>query len=308
MSKSTITIVTRKSPLALWQAELVQQQLTSCYPGLKVEILGKTTEGDKILNKSLAGIGGKDLFVKDLQQTLLNKEADIAVHSIKDMSVKKNSGLLLAAFCRREDPRDVFVSNSYENLDALPDNATIGTSSPRRQCQLNATKPHLAIKPIRGNVGTRLEKLASGEFDAIILAAAGLLRLSHENRIREYLDPEAFIPAIGQGAIGIECHADDIHMIELLEKLDHHPTRICITAERAVNRRLNGDCFTPLAAHAVLHDNNTLHLIAMVGSVDGKHIIRNEIEGPANQAEALGLELGDRLLDQGAGEFLDSSS
>lgn len=306
MSKSTIRIVTRKSPLALRQAELVQQQLTSSYPDLKIEIVGKTTEGDRILNKSLADIGGKDLFVKDLQQTLVNKEADIAVHSIKDMSVKKTSGLLLAAFCQREDPRDVFVSNSYKSLEALPDNATIGTSSPRRQCQLNAINPHLAIKSIRGNVGTRLKKLESGEYDAIILAAAGLKRLRYENRIREYLDPRAFIPAIGQGAIGIECRADDLHTIELLEKLDHQTTRICVTAERAVNRRLNGDCFTPLAAHAVL-ENNKLHLIAMVGSIDGKHIIRNEIDGPANQAEALGLELGDRLLDQGAGEFLDSS-
>lgn len=303
MNATTITIVTRKSPLALRQAHLVQQQLQSHYPHLKIDTLATATSGDKIQNKSLADIGGKDLFVKDLQQVVLDKHAHIAVHSIKDMSVKKTSGLLLAAYCRRADPRDVFISELHEDLQQLPSEALVGTSSPRRQCQLAALNPQLNIQPIRGNVGTRLQKLAAGECDAIILAAAGLKRLNLENKIRHYLDPQVFIPAIAQGAIGIECRDDDANTIELLKTLDDADTRTCVTAERAVNLRLNGDCFTPLAAHASLKEGN-LQLIAMVGSVDGKHIIRNEITGPAAQATALGLELGDRLLAQGAAKFL----
>lgn len=303
MNALTITIVARKSPLALWQAKRVQQQLNSHYPDLKINILGRTTEGDKIQNISLTDIGGKDLFVKDLQHALLEKHAHIAVHSIKDMSVKKIPNLTLAAFCQREDPRDVLVSNAYESLEELSEGTIIGTSSPRRQCQLNTLKPHLDIKPIRGNVGTRLKKLTSGEYGAIILAAAGLKRLSLDNKIKQYLDPHKFIPAIGQGAIGVECRSDDTNTIKLLKTLDDVDTRTCVIAERAVNRRLNGDCFTPLAAHAVLKQNK-LHLTAMVGSLDGRHVIRNEIAGSSDQAEALGLELGDRLLTQGAGKLL----
>jgi len=307
MSSSSIKIVTRKSPLALYQATYVQKQLEHHYPGLKVDILGKTTTGDRIQHKPLATIGGKDLFVKDLQQALLDKQADIAVHSIKDMSVNDTPNLILAAFCRRDDPRDVFVSSNYSNIKSMPDNAIIGTSSPRRQSQINALKPHLEIKAIRGNVETRLKKLESNQYDAIILAAAGLKRLNFKQKITEYLEPRVFIPAIGQGAIGIECRADDANTLEWLQLLDDTETRTCVTAERAVNRRLNGDCFTPIAAHATLKENK-LHLTAMVGSLDGTHIIKNEITGPADQATALGLALGDRLLAQGAEELLNTKT
>lgn len=305
MKNPTIKIVTRKSPLALFQATFVAQQLEHHHPNQKIEIIGRTTEGDRIQHKPLTAIGGKDLFVKDLQQMLLDKQADIAVHSIKDMSAKNIPGLLLAAFCRREDPRDTLISYKYNDMKSLPDNAIVGTSSPRRECQINSLK-HVTIKSIRGNVETRLKKLESGEYDAIILAAAGLKRLNLEKHITEYLEPQIFIPAIGQGAIGIECRINDAHTRELLQSLDDADTRVCVTAERVVNQRLNGDCYTPLAAHAFLKEKK-IYLSGMVGSLDGTHIIHDTIDGHKDKAEALGLELGDRLLAQGADRLLNST-
>jgi len=299
-----LTIVTRKSPLALWQAEYVQKQLLSHYPELKINILGKTTQGDQT-QKPLTDIGGKDLFVKDLQKTLLNEQTHIAVHSIKDMSAKEFPGLTLAAFCKREDPRDAFVSNQYKSLHELPAGAIVGTSSPRRHCQLKMLQPDIIAKPIRGNVGTRLTKLDTGEYDAIILAVAGLKRLNLENKIREHLNPDHFIPAIGQGIIGIECRSDDAATQALLKTLDNREARLCATAERAVNRRLEGDCFTPLAAHAILIDDE-IQLCGMVGNFEG-HFLRSEIKGPAKDAEKLGTELADDLLSQGAAKLLKSN-
>ena len=306
MSTTTLTIATRKSPLARWQAQYVQQQLLAHYPHLTINIIGQTTAGDKTQDKPLADIGGKDLFVKELQQMLLNNEADIAVHSIKDMSVKDAPGLSIAAFCPREDPRDVFISNTYQTLQDCPSGAVIGTSSPRRQSQLKALYPTVKATPIRGNVGTRLNKLDAGQFDGIILAAAGIKRLNLDKRIREYLDLQTFIPAIGQGVIGVECRSNDAATHTLLQALDNYDARIRMTTERAINQRLGGDCFTPIAAHAVLHGND-IHCIAMVGSLDGGKILRSEIRGKSDAAEQLGLNIADDLLVQGADVLLRGS-
>ena len=303
MTTQRIRIATRKSPLAMWQAEHVADALRAAHPGIEVEILGMSTQGDKILDTPLAKIGGKGLFVKELEQRMQQGDADIAVHSMKDVPVELPDGLHLAVILQREDPRDAFVSNRHEDLAALPQGAVVGTSSLRRQCQLADTRPDLQIRPLRGNVNTRLRKLDDGEYDAIILASAGLKRLGFEQRIRAFLPLEQSLPAIGQGAIGIECRSDDARVNALLAPLHHAPTATCIAAERAMNQRLEGGCQVPIGGHATL-DGDRLQLRGLVGTVDGSEIVRAEIEGPATDAARLGVALAEELLAHGAAAIL----
>jgi len=298
-----VRIATRKSALALWQAEYVKAQLQAFHPGLAVELVPMSTQGDKILDTPLAKIGGKGLFVKELETAMLEGRADIAVHSMKDVPVEFPEGLMLSTICQREDPRDAFVSHHYANLEALPQGAVVGTSSLRRQCQLKALRPDLTIRDLRGNVNTRLSKLDAGEFDAIILAAAGLIRLGFEERIRAFLPVEQSLPANGQGAVGIECRTDDSAIRALLAPLEHTPTRQAVLAERAMNRALQGGCQVPIGAFAV-HEADQLWLRGLVGQLDGQQVLTAEVRGPAEDAEALGAALANQLLALGAGEIL----
>lgn len=299
----TLRIATRKSQLALWQARYVQSRLLENDPELRVELVEIKTQGDKILDVPLAKVGGKGLFIKELEQALLDGRADIAVHSMKDLTVTLPDGLHIAAVCQREDPRDAFVSNHFHDLDALPAGSRVGTSSLRRQCQLRATYPKLDVIDLRGNVNTRLGKLDAGEFDAIVLAAAGLLRLGLKKRIQTHIEPEDMLPAVGQGAIGIECRIDD-DIGERLSALDHASTRTCVNAERAVNRGLDGGCQVPIASYATIK-RDAMHLRGLVGYPDGHGIIRAELKGPTEHADALGKRLAEDLLGQGAKEILD---
>ena len=303
MSDQIIRIATRKSPLAMWQAEHVTAELKKAHPGLKIEILGMTTQGDKILDTPLAKIGGKGLFVKELEVAMLDGRADIAVHSMKDVPVELPDGLHLSTILEREDPRDAFVSNNYKTLDELPKGARVGTSSLRRQCQLVQSRPDLEILPLRGNVNTRLRKLDEGGYDAIILAAAGLKRLGFHDRITAEIGSELSLPAIGQGAVGIECRVDDARVNALLAPLHHKETAICVRAERAMNNRLEGGCQVPIAGFALL-ENNQLWLRGLVGKIDGSEIIRGESKGTPEEAEKMGFGLADLLLSQGADVIL----
>lgn len=296
MSQS-VRIATRKSPLALWQTRHVAEQLRRAHPGLVIEILGMSTSGDKLLDTPLAKIGGKGLFVKELEQGLLDRHADIAVHSMKDVPVDLPQGLHLPVILERGDPRDAFISNHYPSLDALPAGACVGTSSLRRQCQLTARRPDLVIRPLRGNVNTRLGKLDAGDYDAVILAAAGLIRLGFEQRIRRRLSPEESLPAIGQGAIGIECRTDDERVDALIAPLHHADTADRVRAERALNRRLAGGCQAPIAAHAWLEDGK-LQLRGLVGAPNGSSVWRAERHAPRTQAETLGAALAEDLIAQ----------
>ena len=302
MSK-IIKIATRKSPLAMWQAEFVKAELLKHHSDLEVELLAMTTKGDKILDTPLAKVGGKGLFVKELEMAMLEGRADIAVHSMKDVPMEFPHGLGLSVICEREDPRDAFVSDTCSSLDELPAGAVVGTSSLRRQCQIRAAYPHLNIRDLRGNVNTRLAKLDAGEYDAIILASAGLIRLEMSDRIASRLPPEVSLPAGGQGAVGIECRVDDVQTKELLKPLHHLPTATCVLAERAMNRHLQGGCQVPIACYAELQQGN-LWLRGLVGSVDGKMILQNEIHGREEQAEELGVALAEQLLAAGAGGIL----
>ena len=299
-----LRISTRKSPLALWQAEHVRARLMALHPGLKVELVKMSTEGDRILDAPLAKVGGKGLFVKELEQALLDGRADIAVHSLKDVTVTLPDGLHIPVIGEREDPRDAFVSTRFDSLVALPKGARVGTSSLRRTCQLRALYPHLEIVSLRGNVNSRLAKLDDGEFAAIILACAGLKRLGLEDRIRAELAPEILLPAVGQGAICIECRSGDAAIEQLIAPLHHQPTATRVAAERALNARLEGGCQVPIAAYAELNDD-VLRLRALVGEPDGSHVIRGEIEGDAARAEALGVDLANELLTRGARTILD---
>ncbi len=303
MSQTTIRIATRKSPLAMWQAEHVAAELKKAHPGIEVELLGMSTQGDKILDTPLAKIGGKGLFVKELEQGMLEGRADIAVHSMKDVPVVLPEGLHLAVIMQREDPRDAFVSNNYADFSELPDGARVGTSSLRRQSQLAEVRPDLEIIPLRGNVNTRLRKLDEGDYDAIILASAGLMRLGFEQRITAKIGPEQSLPAIGQGAVGIECRSDDDAINALLAPLHHSETASCVSAERALNQRLNGGCQVPIAGYAML-GSGQLWLRGLVGEPDGSRIIRGEVEGGVEEAEAMGVGLAERLLGWGADEIL----
>jgi hydroxymethylbilane synthase len=298
-----IRIATRKSPLAMWQAEHVAAALNRAHPGLRVDIAGMSTRGDKILDAPLAKVGGKGLFVKELEQGMLDGVADIAVHSMKDVPVDFPEGLHLPVILEREDPLDAFVSNRFARLDELPDGARVGTSSLRRQCQLAARRPDLVIEPLRGNVNTRLAKLDAGDFDAIILATAGLVRLGFEGRIRERLAPEDSLPAIGQGAIGIECRSHDARVNALIAPLHHDDTAVRVRAERALNHRLMGGCQVPIAGHAVL-TGQTLAVRGLVGTPDGRRVLRAEKSGPRTEPEAIGTALAEELIAQGADEIL----
>jgi hydroxymethylbilane synthase len=303
MPAQTVRIATRKSPLAMWQAEHVAAALREAHADLEVQIVGMSTQGDKILDTPLAKIGGKGLFVKELEQRMLDGDADIAVHSMKDVPVTLPEGLHLAVILEREDPRDAFVSKHYADLEALPEGARVGTSSLRRQCQLADRRPDLEIIPLRGNVNTRLRKLDDGEYDAIILASAGLLRLNFGERIRNFIPTDDSLPAIGQGAIGIECRRDDARINSLLAPLHHADTAVCVSAERAMNQRLEGGCQVPIGGHATLNDDE-LHLRGLVGTVDGAEIVRAEIRGARNDAEQLGRTLAEELLEHGAAQIL----
>lgn len=301
----TIRIATRTSPLALWQTERVKAKLLEKNPQLHIEFIKLLTAGDRQKDIPLTDIGGKILFVKALQNAVLENRADIAVHCIKDMSVTDCPGLCLAAILEREDPRDVLASQKHVILKDLPPGAVIGTSSPRRQSQLLHLRPDLTIKLLRGNVGTRLNKLANQQYDAIILAAAGVKRLALTDVISEYLPTTNFLPAIGQGALGMECRTDDAALCELIASLSHPSTYACVTAERAVNKVLGGDCHTPIAAHAVL-SNNRLSIRAQLGSLDGKQMLHASAEGSIKAAKALGHQVGHALLDQGGKQLLDN--
>lgn len=305
MSKQLIRIATRQSPLALWQAEHVRQLLCAQHPDLEVTLVPMVTKGDVILDTPLAKVGGKGLFVKELELALLEQRADIAVHSMKDVPVEFPDGLGLVCICERDDPHDALVSNHYDSLDALPQGAIVGTSSLRRQCQLRAARPDLHIKDLRGNVGTRLSKLDNGEYDAIILAAAGLRRLGLEARIRARLSVQQSLPAVGQGAIGIECRLDDARIRALLAPLNHADTADRVVAERAMNNRLQGGCQVPIGSYAEL-TGDQLYLRALVGAPDGSRLLQAEIRGPRTEAEQLGSALAEQLLDAGAGSILSA--
>ncbi|MBQ4847812.1 hydroxymethylbilane synthase [Pseudoalteromonas sp. MMG005] len=298
-----LRIATRKSALAMWQAEFVKARLEHFHPSLTVELVPMSTQGDIILDTPLAKIGGKGLFVKELEQAMMDGRADIAVHSMKDVPVDFPEGLALHTICEREDPRDAFVSNAYKTLDELPQGAVVGTSSLRRQCQIRALRPDLQIKDLRGNVNTRLAKLDNGQYDAIILAAAGLLRLAMPERIAAYIEPEMSLPANGQGAVGIECRIDDVRVQALLAPLEHTTTRIRVNAERAMNRRLEGGCQVPIGAYAEV-DGDTVHLRGLVGAVDGSEILHAQLSGPVEQAKQIGIALAEQLLAQGADKVL----
>jgi len=299
----TLRIATRKSPLAVWQAEHVASELRRVHPDLEVELVRMTTQGDRILDSPLARIGGKGLFVKELEVALLEDRADIAVHSVKDVPMELPEHLELPVILEREDPLDAFVSNDYASLDELPEGSRVGSSSLRRQCQLRARRPDLVVTDLRGNVNTRLAKLDSGEYQAILLAAAGLKRLGFQQRIRARLEPAVSLPAVGQGAIAIECRQGDEVVGPLIASLNHRDTSDRVRAERAFNRHLEGGCQVPLAAHAVLQEDR-IRLQGLVGAMDGSRILYAETDGPRQEAEALGVALAVDLLDQGAGELL----
>ena len=300
-----IRIATRKSALALWQAEHVKARLEQAHPGLKVSLVPMVSRGDKLLDAPLAKIGGKGLFVKELETALLENEADIAVHSMKDVPMDFPEGLGLYCICEREDPRDAFVSNTYASLDALPPGSVVGTSSLRRQAQLLARRPDLKIQFLRGNVNTRLAKLDAGEYDAIILAAAGLIRLGFEDRIRSSISAEDSLPAGGQGAVGIECRSADSDVHALLAPLHHRETALRVTAERALNKHLNGGCQVPIACYALL-ENDQLWLRGLVGQPDGGLLLRAEDRAASSDAEALGVRVAEALLAQGADAILQA--
>lgn len=298
-----LKIATRQSPLALWQAEHIKRRLEQLHPNLTVELVTFVTQGDKILDTPLAKIGGKGLFVKELENALLDGRADLAVHSMKDVPMHLPEGLTLAVICERESPFDAFVSNQYAHFDELPHGAVVGTSSLRRKCQILQQRPDLKIKDLRGNVGTRLGKLDEGLYDAIILASAGLKRLGLEQRIRHPIAAEISLPAVGQGALGLECRDQDQAVLDLIAPLAHAETQVCVSAERAFNAYLEGGCQVPIAGFATLQDQQ-VQLEGRVGSVDGTVLLKDTVKGTVEQAEQLGVQLAQQLLAQGAGELL----
>ncbi|MDO4250352.1 MAG: hydroxymethylbilane synthase [Moraxella sp.] len=306
--KQTLIIATRQSPLALWQANFIKQELLRHYPTLQIVLLEMVTKGDKILDTPLAKIGGKGLFVKELEQALYDGRADIAVHSLKDVPMVLPKGLVIGAYCKRHAPTDAFVSNAYTHLDELPVGAVVGTSSLRRECQLRAYRPDLTIHSLRGNVGTRLSKLDNQEYDAIILATSGLQRLGLDARIRHELDTTISLPAVGQGALAIECRTED-EVLALLSVLDDETTRYCVMAERAMNRALEGGCQVPIAGYATL-DNDRLQLSGRVGTPDGKRLLKADKhialpqQDKCKTAEQLGIAVAESLLAQGAKDIL----
>lgn len=302
---NTLRVATRKSPLALWQAEYVKHALQALHPDLSVELVPMTTRGDKILDTALSKIGGKGLFIKELEYALLNDEADIAVHSMKDVPMEFPDGLCLGVICERENPFDAFVSNNFASVDELPQGARLGTSSLRRASQLQHYRPDLAVLNCRGNVNTRLAKLDNNEYDAIILAVAGLKRLEMSDRIAQQLDSELCLPAPGQGAVGIELRANDERTQAIIQPLNHGLTIACVSAERALNSALQGGCQVPIAAYATYSDDS-LYLRARVASPDGKTLLLADATAASKNSEALGLEVAQQLLNQGAGDILQA--
>lgn len=303
-----LVIATRESALALWQARHIAARLEALYPGIQVALLGMTTQGDRILDVTLNKIGGKGLFVKELEAALLEGRADLAVHSMKDVPMRLPEGFAIAAITEREDPRDAFVSNHYADLAALPAGAVVGTSSLRREAQLRAAYPALVVKPLRGNVQTRLGKLDAGDYDAIILAAAGLKRLGLGERIRALLSPEQSLPAPGQGALGIEVCADRSDLLALLAPLNHPATAACVTAERAMSLRLDGSCETPLGGFAEIVEDHFVRLRGFVASPDGSKMLRAESNGSRAGAAGLGRQVAELLLSEGARALLQPSN
>ncbi len=301
--RKEIRIGTRASALALWQAEWVKSELEKKYPGVTVSLTKIKTTGDKILDVPLAKVGGKGLFVKEIEEAMLRNEIDIAVHSMKDVPTFFPDGLHLGAITKREDPRDALLSRQGVKFSDLPKGANIGTSSLRRQAQFLHHRPDFVIHQLRGNVDTRLRKLREGQYDAIILAAAGVKRLGLAGNVTEYIEPEISLPAIGQGALGIECRVDDRELNDMIAFFNHADSRVCVTGERALLRRLEGGCQVPIACHGRIQ-NGGLSLAGLVGSVDGKRIVKDEIDGPQSEAERLGVELAERLLKQGADAIL----
>ncbi|HCB43803.1 MAG TPA: hydroxymethylbilane synthase [Pseudomonas sp.] len=300
-----LRIATRKSALALWQAEYVKARLEQLDPSITVSLVPMVSRGDQLLDSPLAKIGGKGLFVKELETAMLNDEADLAVHSMKDVPMQFPDGLGLYAICEREDPRDAFVSNHFDDLDALPAGSVVGTSSLRRQAQIMARRPDLQIRFLRGNVNTRLAKLDAGEYDAIVLATAGLLRLGFDARIRYPMPPEVSLPAGGQGAVGIECRSSDTELQALLVQLNDEDSALRVRAERALNTRLNGGCQVPIACYAE-RENGELWLRGLVGDPDGQRMLRAEARGSEAEPEALGIAVAEDLLAQGAQAILDA--
>ncbi|MBF7688348.1 hydroxymethylbilane synthase [Acinetobacter rathckeae] len=301
----TLKIATRKSPLALWQAEHIKSRLEALHEGLRVELVTFVTQGDKILDTPLAKIGGKGLFVKELENALLDGRADLAVHSMKDVPMQLPEGLDLAVICEREDPLDAFVSNKYQSFAELPHGAVVGTSSLRRKSQLLHHRPDLVIKDLRGNVGTRLGKLDEGQYDAIILASAGLKRLELHDRIKHTLDANVSLPAVGQGALGLECRANDTAVLDYIQPLRHESTEFCVRAERAFNAYLEGGCQIPIAGYATLK-NEQIFMEGRVGSVDGHKLLKAQQSASSSEAVALGERLAQDLLDLGAGALLSA--
>lgn len=300
----SIIIATRESPLALWQAEHVQALLRERYPEKNVKLLGMTTKGDQILDKTLSKIGGKGLFVKELEVAMQEGSAHLAVHSLKDVPMELPEGFVLAAVSSREDPRDAFVSPRYETLESMPAGSVVGTASLRRELMLRSKFPHLVVKPVRGNVGTRLRKLDSGEYDALIMASAGLKRLGLEERIREIISDEISLPSPGQGALGLECLADDEKTREAVAFINDDQTRACCLAERAVSRALGGSCQVPLAAYATITDS-TMRLRALIGDHTTGELVATEQTGPWTEYERLASEAVDALLKQGARRYIE---
>lgn len=300
-----LIIASRESALAMWQAEFIQSELQRLYPETTVEILGMTTRGDQILDQPLANIGGKGLFIKELETALLDGRADLAVHSMKDVPMTMPDGFMLAATCERHDPRDAFVSNQYETLEALPAGSVVGTSSLRRQSQIKAQFPNLEIQTLRGNVQTRLRKLDEGQYDAIILAAAGLKRLGLGERVRYEIPPAQSIPAVGQGALAIEICESRPELLNVLAPLNHADTQDCTTAERAMSRALAGSCSVPLGAYATC-EQDVIAIEGFVASVDGKDMVKASLTGPRTDAESLGQQLAKQLIQQGAAEILEA--
>jgi hydroxymethylbilane synthase len=302
-----LRIATRKSPLALWQTEHVADRLRAAHPGLAVELVPMSTRGDEVLDRSLAAIGGKGLFLKELELAMLRGDADCAVHSLKDVPMDLEPGFALPAVLARADHADAFVSNRYEDVEALPQGAVVGTSSLRRQAQLRSRRPDLVLRDLRGNVNTRLAKLDAGDYDAIILACAGLQRLGFDERIRARLDAPHWLPAPAQGAIAIECRSDDVATIALFDALNDASTRACVDAERAMNRALHGSCHVPVAAFAML-DGTRMHLEGLVGSaLDGRHV-RASADGGIHAPDALGQLVAEELLAHGAAQLIAASS
>lgn len=308
MNKKIIRIATRQSPLALWQANHVRELLLKQWPNTTIELLPMVTSGDTFQKDKLLAVGGKGLFVKELEEALLDKRADIAVHSTKDMLAEFPNGLTIAAICKRDNPFDALISRQYSSLDTLPQHAVIGTSSLRRQSQLLAYRPDLQIKTLRGNINTRLEKLDSGEYQAIILAASGLERMGFESSISQLLSDEIMLPACGQGALCIECRIDDLEIQEFISGLNDPTSALCVSTERRVNAQLGGNCHVPLAVFCTITPSNQLLLRAKIISIDGSKCIQDSQQGTSDQAQMLADQCTQSLFAKGAGELLDSIS